>query len=79
MQDLGLEKEFDDFDIDQLNNELDYLDRYEQETLAMEEKEEEAKGMYSRAFDYDSDENEVSRLDEDIDPEFRDANNQETI
>lgn len=45
----------------------------------MEEREEEAKGMYVRAFDYDSDENEVSRLDEDIDPEFRDATNQETV
>ena len=38
---------------------------------------EEAK--YANAFDDDSDENEASRLDEDLDPEFRDGSNQETL
>jgi hypothetical protein len=44
-----------------------------------EAKETQGKGRKAQAFDYDSDENEVSRLDEDLDPEFRDQNNEETV
>ena len=73
-------EEMDDFDLAEIQQELDYLDRYERETLAFESAEE-SKGSKQRAqaFDYDSDDNEVSRLDEDLDPEFRDQNNEETV
>ncbi len=71
-------KDYDDFDLDQFNDELDYLDRYEQESQLI--KQEESKHQRQRnAFDYDSDENEISRLDEDLEPEFRDRNNEETL
>ena len=71
-------KDYDDFDLDQFNDELDYLERYEQESQLI--KQEESKHQRQRnAFDYDSDENEISRLDEDLEPEFRDRNNEETL
>lgn len=75
MSDLEKE-ELEDFDLDQFNEELRYLDKYERETLAMEA-EEQKQG--ANAWDYDSDENEMSRLDEDLDPEFREGANEETI
>lgn len=77
MEDLG-DRDLDDFDIDQLNDELDYIDRYERETMRLEQQEE-TKERRPNAFDYDSDENEESRLDEDLPQELRDGNNQETI
>jgi hypothetical protein len=77
MEDLG-DRDLDDFDIDQLNDELDYIDRYERETLRLEQLEE-TKERRPNAFDYDSDENEESRLDEELAPEFREGNNEETV
>ena len=47
--------------------------------MEAEEESKEHKGRKAQAFNYDSDENEISRLDEDLDPEFRDQNNEETI
>lgn len=40
---------------------------------------EETKERRPNAFDYDSDENEESRLDEELAPEFREGNNEETV
>ena len=72
MQDLS-DQDNADFDIEQFNE--DYLDKYERETLDLGD--EEAK--HPNYFDYDGDENEVSRFEADLEADLRDRNNEETM
>jgi hypothetical protein len=71
MADLS-DKDMDDYEINQLRDELDYLDKYERETMKTEAKK-------ATAFEYSSDEEEVSRLDLDLEEDLREGNNEETV